>query len=57
MIHHCIDAHCATDSSGFTVAFGSLSKISLINLGTKVILVEPQTNIISFMSLVLNLES
>jgi hypothetical protein len=57
MIHHWIEAHCATDSSGLTVAFGSLSKISFINLGTKVILVEPQTNIISFISPVLNFES
>jgi hypothetical protein len=49
-IHHCIPAHKATASSGFTVVLGSLPNISLTIFFTNGILVDPQTKITSFIS-------
>jgi len=46
MIPHWIAAPCATDSSGLTVAFGSLSKISFTSFNTAGILVAQPTRMI-----------
>ena len=54
IIPHWIAAHCATASSGFTVAFGAFPKAFWTIPGIWGILVDPQTRIISFISLVDN---
>gem|GEM_PF-3836356 len=57
IIHPWIAAPCATDSSGFTVDFGSLSNMSFTIFLIAGILVEPHTNMISLISHLSNLLS